>query len=152
MPRYQSRLGAVIRHRKHLEEEAQIEFVRAKNALFAEEEKLQHLMRQLERALSDLLARQLRGMAADEIDIYHRFIKRQNGSVDDCRKTIHLLAQQAEEKREVLMRALQDRKAIESVEDVRKEAFIKEWNKKEQNLMDEIGGRQHWKPPRRKER
>jgi hypothetical protein len=39
---------------------------------------------------------------------------------------------------------------IEKVDEVRKEAFVKEAAKKEQNLLDEIGGRQHWKPPRRK--
>ncbi len=152
MPRYQSRLGTVIFYRKHLEEEARIAFVRAKGALSAEEDRLCHLMGQLERVLSGFSARQLQGMTAEEVDIYHQFIKRQNNSIDDCKKAIILLAQQAEEKREALMRAVQDKKAIEKVEEIRKEAFIKELDKKEQNLMDEIGGRQHWRPPRRKER
>ncbi len=152
MPRYKSRLEAVLKHRLHLEKEAQVEFVHAQNRLLEEEGKQKQLKQDMEKTLNRLSTGQGQGMLADEMGVYYSFIKRQNERIEESQQAIALLSDQCEEKRARLFETMRDRKAIDKVEAVRKEAFLKEQNKKEQDILDEIGGRQHWKPPRRNER
>ena len=141
MPRYRSKLDAVIRQRRLREEEVQTEFLGMKNHLASEGDQLQRLHQELEEALRDLTERQINGMEMNEIDLYYRFMKRQNERLESQRKVIQRLTDECEAKREELSSAMREKKVVENIDATREESFDKEMKRKEQRLTDEIAGR-----------
>lgn len=147
MAGYRSRLDPVIRQRKYIEDEAQQEFVETNNRFVAEEDQLKKVYKDLEQAFRDLNEKQAKGMRADEVDLFYRFIKQQCQRLEERRVSVKRLSDQRDEKREVLAKAVQEKKMVEKMDDIRKQSYFKELQKKEQGLLDEVAGRQKRKGP-----
>ncbi|MBI3802993.1 MAG: flagellar export protein FliJ [Nitrospirae bacterium] len=141
MPRYHSKLDAVLQQRKHHEEALQGEFLEMKRALDTAEEQLHRLHQELETALKDFAEQQGAGMAPHEMDLYYRFIKQQYGQLEERRATVQRLADQCERKRQDLLEATREKKVVEKIEANRKEFYFKGLQKKERDLLDELAGR-----------
>ena len=140
MPRYHSKLNAVHRQRKRHEEEVQEEFIEMKHHLDAAEEELHRLHEELETALRDFAKQQGNGMVPSEMDLYYRFTKQQFDKLEDHRTAVQRLADQCEKKRQDLLEATREKKVIEKIEENRKELFLKDLQKKDRDLLDELAG------------
>lgn len=141
MPRYQSKLDAVLRQRKHREEEVQEEFIELKHDFDAAQNHLHRLHRELESALKELAEQQVKGIAPGELDLYYRLIKHQYDRLEARRSALRDLSDQCERKREDLLKATREKKVVEKIEEKRKEIYLKDLEKKERNLLDELAGR-----------
>jgi flagellar export protein FliJ len=137
---YQSRLGSVLFQRKLNEDTASREFITQKNLLDVEQERLRSLEQKIGSTLDDLAARQESGGTSEEITLYFRFITMMKEKVEAERKTVLHQEKICEAKRFLLETAVRERKAVETIEKKRKEAYFKEIEKKEQAALDEIGG------------
>jgi flagellar export protein FliJ len=137
---YQSRLAGVLFQRKYNEEEAERAFLTAKNILLSEQEKLRLLQNKFHATLDDLTTIEERGGASDEIALYFRYIEWLQGVVDKQRTAIVRQEAICEVKRVQLTTAVQERKAVETIEEKRKTDYRNAAAKKEQIVLDEIGG------------
>ncbi|MEK7702619.1 MAG: flagellar export protein FliJ [Nitrospirota bacterium] len=137
---YQSRLGAVLFQRKNNEDLAVQEFARQKNLLMIEWERLQSLKEKLQLTLEELAVKQSQGGSAEEFTLYFRFIGEMQEKVETARKFVSQQEVVCESRRVLLETAVKERKAVEAIEEKRKEAYFEERMKKEQEALDEIGG------------
>ncbi|GEM_PF-2940347 len=147
MARYESKLDAVLRQRKHHEEAVRDEFLEVKHSLDAAEDQLHRLHKELEAALQDFAAQQGQGMAPGEMDLYYHFLKQQCDRLAERRAAVETLADQCERKRQDLLEATREKKVVEKIEANRKEVYLKDLQKKEEVLLDELGGRPKRKSP-----
>jgi flagellar export protein FliJ len=144
---YQSKLSAVLFQRKRNEDEASRAFLMAKNILFSEQEQLRLLNHKLQTTFDDLTEKQSRGSTPDEMVLYFRFMEMFRGKIEAQTQTVFNQEQVCETRRALLEVAVKERKAVEIIDEKRKKEYIKEVEKKEQAVLDEIGGqlrlRQH---------
>ena len=147
MAQSRSKLDAVLKHRRHREEEIQQEFAKAKGELMAQEEKLRKLRQRLQEALRDLSEKQARGFSADEMDLYNRFIKRQYTEMQAQQETVVEMEERYEANRELLSQAVREKKIVEKFQETNYKIFLQDSNKKEQGLLDEIAGKQKKRQP-----
>jgi len=135
---YKFSLGAVLNHRKFLEENLQKELGALKRALADEKKKLADLKNARQQSSAELLQKQQKAMTVSENLLYIRFIeqlferlKKQNLKVCEAEQIV-------ESKREDLVEAVKKRKAME----ILKEKGLKKYNQKllldEQNFMNEM--------------
>lgn len=141
MPRYQSKLDAVLKLRKRREEEVQQEFIEMKHDRDTAEDQLHRLHREFETALKDLAEQQAKGIAPCELDLYYHLIKQQYDRLEERRKALQRLADQCERKRQDLLEATREKKVVEKIEEKRKKIYLKDLEIKERNLLDELAGR-----------
>lgn len=147
MTRYRPKFDAVLRYRKHLEEEAQQAFAEAKKNLLIHEEELQRLRLDLQETLKDLSQKQIQGISTDELDLYYRFVKKQYEALQERQQWLRALSEQVEEKREHLSRAAKEKKAVEKIQETHRRGFVKSADKKEQKTLDETAGRRKKEKP-----
>ena len=141
MTRYRSKLEAVVKQRQLREEEIQKEFSDMKNHLQSEGDRLGKLRQEMEETIEKLGEKQAQEMGMNEIDIYYRFMNRQNEKLHDQQKVVQDLTDACELKREELSSAMREKKVVEKIEADRQENFDKELKRKEQHVLDEIAGR-----------
>jgi flagellar export protein FliJ len=109
--------------------------------LLATEEAHLHLLDEKLRSTLDYLGeRQTKGGSSEEITLYFRFITNLKERVEAARKIVLNQEALCEEKRARLEIAVKERKAVETVEGKREAVYFKEVGKKEQAVLDEIGG------------
>lgn len=147
MPRYRSKLDAVLKLRKRREEAVQEEFIEIKHDHDTAEDQLRRLHREFEAALKDLAEQQAKGIAPCELDLYYHLIKQQYDRLEERRKALQRLADQCERKRQDLLEATREKKVVEKIEEKRKEIFLKDLEKKERDLLDELAGRSKRESP-----
>lgn len=112
-----------------------------KHDLDTAQDQLHRLHSELESALKDLAEQQVKGIAPGELDLYYRLIKHQYDRLEERRKALRHLADRCEKKREDLLEATREKKVVEKIEEKRKGLYLKELEKKERNLLDELAGR-----------
>ncbi|MBI3358688.1 MAG: flagellar export protein FliJ [Nitrospirae bacterium] len=144
---YRSRLVAVLFQRKRREDDLSRAFLTAKNHLVAEQERLRLLEIKLQTTLDDLTAKQEGGSTSEEIALYLRFIGMLQGAVDKQMRVVLHQEGVCELNRAQLATAVKERKAVETIDGKREKDYLKAVTKKEQAVLDEIGGqlkmRQH---------
>ncbi len=137
---YQSKLAAVLFQRKRNEEEASRVFLTSKNILISEQGKLHLLDHKLQATLDDLTEKQAGGSTSAEMALYFRFIEMLRGRIEEQSKAVLNQEQVCEAKRALLEMGVKERKVVEIIEEKRKKEYLKVAAKKEQAVLDEIGG------------
>jgi len=137
---YQSRLSAVLFQRKRHEEEASRVFLTARNLFIAEQEQLRLLDNKLQSTLNDLTEKQAGGSTPAEMTLYFLFIEMFRGRIAAQAKAVVNQEQVCEAKRALLEIAVKERKAVETIEEKREKEYSQGVMKKEQAILDEIGG------------
>jgi flagellar export protein FliJ len=144
---YQSRLLGVLFQRGYQEEEAMRIFEEARVQLGLEQDRLMGLNQTRQARLSDLTEKQRQSANAEELSLYFRFIERLRGSIIKQTETVRSAEAVCEEKRALLERAIREKKVVERIDEKRKKEYWKIVSKKEQAVLDEVGGqlvlRQH---------
>lgn len=130
-------LQVLLEHRERLEEDAKNIWLRAQAELRQKEDRHRAIGQEV------LSARDLRGawqISSGEDLMNRQFLfedslrrlEQAKGEMEAQRKIV-------EEKREAMILASRDRKAMEILRDKQKEEFKREQNKKEQKFLDELG-------------
>lgn len=138
--KFKFRLEALLKHRKHIENEAQRQFVESRFRLDQAKVKLQSMYGLIDRCRFEISNLQGAGKNHDLMKILEReaFIKGQEELIKRHREHMRELQLDLEEKQEALVLALRDRKTIEKLKEKRKQEHDKEVARREALEMDEI--------------
>lgn len=142
--RYQFRLQPVLRHRERVEEQKQVELADAQRARQSEEEKLAALQGQEARAV-ELLEQQ--GMVG-RLDVEFvkqglSYLQTLAGDIDTQEEAVTEAQEQAEERRQETVRAMQDRKVLEKLRERGRQRWQQEVNREESRFLDELAVTRH---------
>jgi len=140
---YASKLEAVFRLRRHREEAAHQEFMAIHGALTEQEDRFHVLQEVLRASADDWVHRQEDGgIDIGEMDLYYGYFRRHCAEALERKQTIDALSRSCEAKRRVLIEAVKEKQVVSAIETRRQGLYVREVNKKEQHLLDEVGGRQ----------
>lgn len=139
MARFTFRLQTVLEHRKRLEELAQLEHAKAKAAQLREEQTYASLREAEDGAFAELERQRMTGRLDIEalqfgmgyLDLLKVQLQRQEQVVTRVRRT-------TAQRRDQLVGALQDRKALERLREQRLDEFKLAENRREANDIDEM--------------
>ncbi len=135
---YKFPLGTVLNHRKFLEENLQKEFGILKRLLVDERKKLTDIRNSSKKCSKDLRQRQRKSLTVSESLIYVRFIEQLSRNLDKQKVRVIETEQDVEKKREDLVAAMKNRKALEKLKEKGLETYRNNLLKQERNFMNEM--------------
>lgn len=136
--RFRFNLEPVLRYRQIMEDQKRREFAEANRLV--EEERLRREEILHERSeMQDEIVRSFREQAPFQsiVSSYHMVGRLEMAAVESLRRQARLEAER-EQRRQHLVKARQDSKMMETLKDRRREEFVREQEKIEQNLLDEL--------------
>lgn len=130
-------LQALLDHRIRLEEDAKNEWLKAQSIVLQKEEAHRRIGQEV------LAARELRGawsFSSGEDLMNRQFLFEDSlRRLEEARQDMEACRKIVQEKKEAMILASQNRKAMDILHDKQKEEFKREQNKKEQKFLDELG-------------
>ncbi|MBW1783274.1 MAG: flagellar export protein FliJ [Deltaproteobacteria bacterium] len=135
---YHFSLETVLRHRKHIEETLQKEFVRTKKDLFMANESVASLEEIRERKLRELQEKQGSGATVSGIMLYDNYIRQLSIDIERQIKSVIELEDRLRQKRSELIEAMKRRKTLDRLKEKEWQAYRKEMERREQIAMSEI--------------
>lgn len=140
---YKFHLGAVLNHRKYIEENIQKELSILKQILIDERNKLNDMMHAKDRFSGDLQTKQKKIITASESLLYVRFLERLSLNLNEQKERVIKAENNVEEKRKALIEAMKRRKALEKLKEKGLQSYNRGILKKEQNFMNEMASSRH---------
>lgn len=132
------RLTPVLSHRKHLEEKAQHDFVEAGQAVDEALGKLRLMESRRAQYETDLRYKQEQTGNVAGIVLGLQYLRRLKHEIDLQKGILSKLESTREIKRELLLEAVKNRKAIEKLKEKQNTDRRRKANRNENNLMDDI--------------
>jgi flagellar FliJ protein len=137
------RLEAVLRHREHLEQNAQQAFSRAQGEWRDAKRTLDDLLHCREQYRRELATKLQRNFQAEEVIRYNRYLERLKSEVQQQRVHITQLAEAKERQRRLLVAAVKNRKIIENLKSRHMENRARLTREREQKLLGEASLTRH---------
>ena len=138
MARFRYRLQKVLNIKLKLEDQAKQEFSTARMLLIREEEKLEALYER-KRGYEDRARELLSGVLdVQEIETNKNAILTMDGYIADQRMHVEKAQRRLEQAREHMTAAMQERKIQETLREKEFEAFLREENRAESKVIDEL--------------
>ena len=132
------RFESVLRHRENIERK-HIHEMSGLQASQAEEERLLSLtVDQVRELLEHIAKEEKEGIRSNEVSMYRTFLEGARASIVEQEKKIINIQGLIEKKRPQLISASKEKKVLEKFKRKKRERFIRELNKKEQKIMDDI--------------
>ena len=138
MPRFQFRLQQYLGVKEQIEDQKEMEYAKALRMVEEEKRKLADMRRKLTENIEELRRSVSRSIAPIEIRRYNNTIERLKHHIKVQKDRVAAAESFAEEKRQELVQAMKERKALEIVKDNAREEFLKEANLAEQKQVDEL--------------
>jgi len=138
MKRFQFRLQALLKYKKHLEEMARQEMAKAISRVNACEERIQTLGKERRDVAHSLEQQVEKGMGSGEFKRYHEFIGVMDQMLVSQKKTKQRLEKELVEKRSMLAKRTIDKRAMERLREKRADEYTREMLKEEQKALDEV--------------
>jgi len=131
-------LQQVLNYRKEIEKSRKLEFATAKQEFESAADLLKRHEDEADRARVDYNTKQATGITASELQLYADFFQRKTVDIQYQRLQVDHLDQQVTEKRETLMEAAKDKKALELLKEKQQLAFRREIAEKERAFLEEL--------------
>ena len=138
MGKFTFNLESLFEHRTRLMELRQKEFGEALRRLEEEREKLAALRDVYARTSRDLDELKERSGQTPELGLYHAYLTRVRNTIAGQEEFVSGLAAEFEEKRKTLLDATKDKQAVEKMKEKSYERFVKDQDRQEQKVMDDI--------------
>ena len=135
---YRFSLETVLTHRKHIEDTLLKAFLDAKKDLHIEKKKLAFFDRVAREILQELKEREKMGTSISQIALYHGYIQEIGVKRELQAQRIAEATNRLREKYDALVEAMKNRKILNKLKEKELKIYIKEMQKEEQNLTDEI--------------
>jgi len=139
MKAYKFRFDTVLKSKGIIVDQLAAKVARARNILMLEERKLEDLGNLQARCM--LQTRKLQTGRVDTVEIQrcHEYLKLLGEAVAEQQNTVKEIARRVEMLRKMLTDAEKDRKIFERLDEKEREEFRREFLKKEQAILDEVG-------------
>ena len=138
MARFQFRLQQYLGVKEQIEEQKELEYARALRKVEEEKALLLEMHQQRQNAIISMQTALQRMISPIEIRRYNNTIERLKHRILVQEERVRAAQAYAEEKREELVQAMKDRKALEVVREKAYEEFMLEQNLAEQKQVDEL--------------
>jgi flagellar FliJ protein len=132
-------LQAVLNHRQFIEESLQKAYAHLKGMLSREQDVLANFEKQQTRLIDELSQKQSQDTTSSELLLYVTFLDRLKADLKKQQQKIAALEQEATQKRNELLEAMKNRKAMEKLKEKKLAEHMEDIAKKEQAFLDEIG-------------
>ena len=132
------RLEQVLKFRKEIEKMHQVELAAAKQQHESARDRLKNEKAALEALAQELSQRQLTGIDAKDLQLYGNFSRRKTQEIHEMRHSLTALEKAVQEKREALLAAAKEKKALEVFKEKKMRDLRMEQLCKERAFLDEI--------------
>ena len=138
MHKHGFQLQQVLNYRKEIEKARTLEFATAKRQFESATELLGRHEADADRARAEYNSKQSTGVNAAELQMYADFFQRKTVDIQLQRIEVDSRGQEMTEKREVLLDAAKEKKALEILKEKQMAAFRREMAEKEQSFLEEL--------------
>lgn len=132
------RLEQVLKFRKEVEKMQQLELAQAKQQHETARDRLKSEKSALEELEQELAQRQLSGIEAKDLQLYGDFSRRKLQEIQQIRESLVGLEKMVQEKREALLTAAKEKKALEVFKEKKLRDLRLDQLNKERAFLDEI--------------
>jgi flagellar FliJ protein len=136
-------LQPVLSHRQFIEETLQKELARLQRRLAKERDRLDHHKDKQRHLTAELEQEQRQGTNSSTLLLYSNFLEQLAADIQQQTHKVTALVQQTDAKREELLDAMKNRKALEKFKEKKLAEHTAMLAKKEQAFLDEIGSSRH---------
>ncbi|MCL2223873.1 MAG: flagellar export protein FliJ [Defluviitaleaceae bacterium] len=138
MPRFQFRLQQYLGVKEQIESQKELEYGRAIQLVEEEKQKLVEFRQRKDAAVEELRVLVTKAISPFEIRRYNNNIERLKHQIVAQEERVKAAEAFAEQKRQELVQAMKERKALETVKENAREEFQLEANLAEQKVVDEL--------------
>jgi flagellar protein FliJ len=138
MAGHEFRLEQVLKFRKEVEKMHQLELAAAKQQHDNARERLQSEKEAMEALAQELAERQRQGIDVNDLQLFGDFSRRKAEEIQQIRQSLPALEKAVQEKREALMTAAKEKKALEVFKEKKLRDLRLEQLNKERAFLDEL--------------
>jgi flagellar FliJ protein len=138
MPRFQFRLQQYLGVKEQIEDQKELEYAKALRVVEEEKQKLVELIQKRNDSVESLRQSVQKAISPVEIRRYNNNIERLKHQIVVQIERVAAAEAFAEQKRQELVQAMKERKALEIVKENAREEFLLEANLAEQKIVDEL--------------
>ena len=138
MPRFQFRLQQFLGVKEQIENQKELEYAKSLRVVEEEKQKLAEFRRKKNESVENLRNLVSRSISPFEIRRYNNNIERLKHQIIAQEERLAAAEVFAEKKRQELVQAMKERKALETVKENAREEFIKEADILERKQVDEL--------------
>ena len=139
MKRFRFHLTTLLKHRKMLEEQAQLRLAVATERLKKEQALLENLTQTLNEYLDRLAIIQTGSVNVETLKVFRRFIDKMDKETATQMANVKAARSDREQRLQELELALKNRKVVEKIKEKRLAQFRADFFREEQKLLDEMG-------------
>ena len=132
------RLDQVLKFRKEVEKMQELELAQAREQHETAQDRLKNEKAALEALEQEFVLRQLIGIDARDLQLYGDFSRRKLQEIQEMRLSVQMLENLVHEKREALLNASKEKKALEIFKEKKMQDLRMEQLYKERAFMDEL--------------
>lgn len=148
MKPYRFRLENILNYRERIEDLKKAELVEFQKRLEGEIERLDSLVASRKKQIDELLAKD--EFDAGELELYRSYILRTKEKLIEHQKIVENCRKLSEEKRNEVIEAAKGRKLLDAMRQKGQKEHIRNENKKEQKLFDELVANRFGKDEKKK--
>ncbi|MCL1846231.1 MAG: flagellar export protein FliJ [Defluviitaleaceae bacterium] len=145
MPKFQFRLQKYLSVKEQIENQKELEYANALRVLEEEKQKLAEFIRRKDETVEKLRSSVAKSIEPFEIRRYNNNIERLKHQINVQKERVAAAEEYVEQKRQELVQAMKDRKALEIVKDNAREEFLIEIDRAERKQVDELISFKHSK-------
>jgi len=138
MPRFQFRLQQFLGVKEQIEDQKELEYAKALRKVEEERQKLEDFKRRRDESVEELRKSVQKAISPFEIRRFNNNIERLKQQIKVQEERLAAAKAFAEQKRQELVQAMKERKAIETVKENAREEFLKEADIAERKQVDEL--------------
>ncbi|MCL2047623.1 MAG: flagellar export protein FliJ [Defluviitaleaceae bacterium] len=138
MPRFNFRLQQYLNVKEQIEEQKEFEYAKAIRILEEEKQALADLRSRRDEAVEKLRKAVSHAISPFEVRRYNNNIERMKQQIKTQKERVAAAEAYVEQKRQELIQAMKERKALEIVKDNAREEFLKEVDIQERKQVDEL--------------
>ncbi|MBI4831245.1 MAG: flagellar export protein FliJ [Candidatus Lindowbacteria bacterium] len=139
MKAYKFRFESVLKSKKIIVDDLSSKTARAHRILMLEMRKLDDLKERETQCVRELIRQQVGRVNAAEVQRSHRYLELLGKSISEQSKKVAEIAKRVEMLRNMLVEAQKQKKIFEKLDEKERDEFYRDFLKKEQALLDEVG-------------
>ncbi len=138
MQRFAFRLGSVLKLKTQMEDNAKNNLARATKELENQKVYLEELKNVNDASINSLTEEVDEGIPVYRVRLYNNYFSLMKEKIVNQKENVNIAEHNVDTNREVLVKAMQERKVLEKLKDKKFEEYVKDQNKAEQIGIDEL--------------
>lgn len=135
---FQFKFESVLNYRRQIEDTCQQDFAISKNQWETETRKLEDYYELWKKCLFEWRGIQGDSVSIREIDLYQKYMLRLKSEITKQAERVKDCLQEMEEKREILLGAIKDKKMMEKLEEYHMTSYRRDQANREKKFVDDI--------------